>query len=127
MVDITNTGVTKALPGKELERNQQRNWETFLQVLSLRTQPTIINGPVCIEEDLGEGGTAFGNLYTGRHKIWVVEFRPEHRDALIENDNTLLEKDFEQVPVISGLTETARFMLPIFHPYGPIKNIDILY
>jgi len=32
-------------------------------------------------------------------------------------------QDFEQVPVVTGLTETARFMLPIFYPYGTIKNI----
>ena len=33
--------------------------------------------------------------------------------------------DLEQVPIITGLTETARFMLPIFYPYGTIKNIYI--
>jgi hypothetical protein len=36
-----------------------------------------------------------------------------------------LLRDFEQVPVVTGLTETARFMLPIFYPYGAIKNIYI--
>jgi hypothetical protein len=36
-----------------------------------------------------------------------------------------LLEDLEQVPIITGLTETARFMLPIFYPYGSIKNIYI--
>jgi hypothetical protein len=36
-----------------------------------------------------------------------------------------LLQDIEQVPIITGLEETARFMLPIFYPYGTIKNIYI--
>jgi hypothetical protein len=34
-----------------------------------------------------------------------------------------LEQDFEQTPIVLGLEETARFMLPIFHSYGTLKNI----
>jgi hypothetical protein len=40
-----------------------------------------------------------------------------------ERELTGLQADFEQVPVVVGLEETARFMLPIFYPYGTIKNI----
>jgi hypothetical protein len=36
-----------------------------------------------------------------------------------------LLQDIEQVPIVTGLEETARFMLPIFYPYGTIKNIYI--
>jgi hypothetical protein len=36
-----------------------------------------------------------------------------------------LLQDLEQVPIITGLTETAGFMLPIFYPHGTIKNIYI--
>jgi hypothetical protein len=34
-----------------------------------------------------------------------------------------LDQVFAKVPIICGLEETARFMLPIFYPYGAIKNI----
>jgi hypothetical protein len=36
-----------------------------------------------------------------------------------------LVKDFEQVPIVTGLSETAKFMLPIFYPHGAIKNVYI--
>ena len=39
LVDITETKMIRDLDGKELERNQQRNWETVLQCIGLRAQP----------------------------------------------------------------------------------------
>jgi len=30
------------------------------------------------------------------------------------------------VPIIQGLNETAKFMLPIFYPHGAIKNIHFI-
>jgi hypothetical protein len=52
-------------------------------------------------------------------KVWVFKFTSEQN---IFTEDQLYE-DFEQVPVISGLEESARFMLPIFHSYGILKNI----
>ena len=42
LVDITPTGVISYSHQNEFKRNQQRNWETVQQILSLRTQPTIM-------------------------------------------------------------------------------------
>ena len=47
LVDITATGVTRHRVDNELERNQQRNWETVLQVIGLKAQPQLIDGPYC--------------------------------------------------------------------------------
>lgn len=124
LVDITATGVTRYRPEQEYQRNQQRNWETVLQTLGLRTQPMMIKGPVQIESNLADGWK-FGEYYQGRHKIWCWTFAVEHQDVfLIDNDPIGgLARDFEQIPVVTNLDETARFMLPIFYPYGAIKNI----
>lgn len=124
LVDITATGVTRYRPDQEFERDQHRNWETVLQTLGLRTQPMMLEGPVVTESNLADGWE-FGEYYQGRHKIWVWTFAVEHRDVfLIDNDSLGgLYQDFEQIPVITGLSETARFMLPIFYPHGAIKNI----
>lgn len=124
LVDVTATGVTRYRAEQELERNQQRNWETVLQTIGLRTQPMMIHTPVVTESNLGDGWE-FGEYYQGRHKIWLWTFAIETPDVFLLDGNMLggLEKDFEQVPVIQGLDETARFMLPVFYPYGAIKNI----
>ena len=125
LVDITATGVTRYRPEQEYERNQQRNWETVLQTIGLRTQPHMIKGPVSAEANLDDYGWSFGEYYQGKHKIWAWTFAVEHEDIFLVDEDPIgaLLSDFEQIPIIQGLDETARFMLPIFYPHGAIKNI----
>lgn len=130
LVDITPTGVLHSSPTNELERNQQRNWETILQCIGLRTQPFNISQPeLMVGIDGGNivnmGFTDFGDLYTGRHKVWTWKWSVEASDIYALNGKPLagLYNDFENIPVITCLTETARFILPVLHPYGSIKNI----
>ena len=121
LVDITPTGMTR---GAEcLERSQQRNWETVLQAIGLVAQPTSIID--CDKIVIDVKWTEFGEFFEGEHKIWSWRFSVEHSDVFERGDNPVarLEEVFEQVPIITGLEETARFMLPIFYPYGAIKNI----
>jgi hypothetical protein len=124
LIDITNTGVTRSNDPDSLERNQQRNWETVLQCMSLRTQPLQITKPQIIElEDVS--ALEFGDMYTGPQKVWCWLWAVE-REEIYDLPNKPLGAlllDFEQVPVVTCLTETARFMLPIFYPYGSIKNV----
>ena len=115
LIDITNTGITK---GDSLIRNQQRNWETVLQVLGLKTQPIIISGPEIIIDVEGVD-KIFGEFYQTMQKVWIFKFASERNIYTVDQ----LYEDFEQVPVITGLEESARFMLPIFHSYGILKNI----
>lgn len=124
LVDITATGVIRHTPDTELQRNQQRNWETILQCIGLLAQPQLIEGPHVYEYELNQN-TIFGEMYYGRQKIWVFSFAVDATDVfLLDNDPVgLLDKNVEQVPIICGLEETARFILPIFYPYGAIKNI----
>jgi len=125
LVDITRTGVTRNHPGNDSLRDQQRNWETVLQVLGIRAQPTVVDGPITDTVDEFVVNHLFGDIYSGEQRIWAVGFSIEHRDVYRQGDDqlALLEEDFNQVPVITGLDETARFILPIFYSHGAIKNI----
>ena len=78
LVDITPTGVTNHTLNNELARNQQRNWETVQQLISLRTQPTIISTDQ-FEDDVAHGYN-FGINYQGQHKIWTFQFSVEYAD-----------------------------------------------
>lgn len=126
LVDITATGVIRSQDPDNAERNQQRNWETLLQCIGLRTQPQNIQEPITSTvEDISVA--EFGDFYTGAQKIWTWSWTVE-REGVYDLANAPLGgllQDLEQVPIVTGLTETARFMLPIFYPYGTIKNIYI--
>lgn len=135
LVDITPTGVIRSSDSENMERNQQRNWETVLQCMSLRTQPLHIQGPSLlqiIDESTGQSSNLidlsllnFGEFYSGHHKVWTWRWAVEADNIYNVNDNPVggLKQDFEQVPIITILSETARFMLPIFYPWGSIRNI----
>ena len=136
LVAITPTGVVRSIDFDNTERNQQRNWETVLQCMSLRTQPLHIQTPqlLHIYDPSFNDSTSnlcdlslldFGAFYSGNHKVWTWSWAVEARDvySLFGNSLGALNQDFEQVPIITCLSETARFMLPIFYPYGSIKNI----
>ena len=127
LVDITATGVIRGGIDKDTERNQQRNWETVVQCLSLRTQPTILQLPEVTIID-NHGLFDFGEFYNNQpQKMWSWLWTVEKAGIYDFTDKPLggLLQDLEQVPIITGLTETAKFMLPIFYPYGSIRNIYI--
>jgi len=126
LVDITATGVIRDQDTDSLPRNQQRNWETLLQCMGLRTQPLNIEQPVLIEH-AKLNTMDFGDFYTGEHNVWVWQWCTEREGVYDLPGRPMggLLQDLEQVPIITGLTETARFMLPIFYPHGTIKNIYI--
>jgi hypothetical protein len=123
LIDITATGITRG-DNDSIERNQQRNWETVLQCIGLRVQPQHVQLPVVATfEDIGIA--EFGDFYTGTQQVWAWSWAVEKEEIYDLPNDPLggLLKDFEQVPIVTGLSETARFMLPIFYPYGTIKNI----
>lgn len=122
LIDITPTGVTTYTPARELERNQQRNWETVQQIISLRTQPTIITTDSFVDDIKRYN---FGINYKGQHKIWTFKFAVEYADIYQEGPDRfgLVKYDFKITPVILGLTETAEPERPLFYPKGPWNNI----
>lgn len=75
-----------------LSRNQQRNWETLIQLLSLRTQPQNTSDPV---------------FWLGGQVWWTFEFGVEDAAVLALDDRPYgqLEQDCSMVPMLIGLRE----------------------
>jgi hypothetical protein len=122
LVDVTPTGVTRDTGNKELERNQQRNWETILQCIGIRNIPVDI---LCRMDEVPLDNYEFGEMYKGVHKVWSFAFTVDHAGTYESATDPvgLLHDDFDEIPVVTYLTETARFMLPLFYTSGAIKNI----
>ena len=125
LVDITATGVIRHTVDNEVRRNQQRNWETVLQCIGLRAQPQLIDGPRCKEYEIDHQDIFGEYFYNTKQRVWIFTFGVEPSDVFLLDGDPVgqLDKDFAEVPIICGLEETARFILPIFYPYGSIKNI----
>lgn len=124
LIDITETKVVRQTGDMILPRQQQRNWETVLQVIGLRCQPLDILAPAG-PEHISMLSHQFGSYYTGFHQCWQFKFYVEHNDVyrLGENPKFLLEQDFNEVPIIAGLSESAPLQDPVFYTHGILKNI----
>lgn len=122
LVDITDTGITKFVQEQAKQRNQHRNWESILQVLGLRTQILDIKQEIILDH---VSKYEFGNAYNGQQNIWIFKFCVEFEKIYEVGNNPVevLEKDFEQTPVIVGLDETAKFPMSLLYTYGKEKNI----
>lgn len=110
--DITATGVRSTLNKNRIpfrdaaghvindeaswhrSRNQQRNWETLTQIISLRTSPLEITGPDLINES--------------SPKSWQFDFEIERPDSIALGEDPLgaLRIDCQDVPMLTGLDET---------------------
>lgn len=89
-------------------RNQQRNWETLIQILSLRTQPQELTTPIC---DNG---------------IWQFEFVSESEGVFeITGDPDVLaglKMDCQNVPMMINLGEQPA-LSPTISIAGANQNI----
>lgn len=115
LIDITNTGFTRK-PTNEHEiklRNQQRNYETFLQLIGMRNQPTVLIHPTRMEsKDITV--MPFGKNYLQdlgfKYSVWMFAFQSEQYTAFDTPGKQLgaLLEDFHRCPIITGLDETAK-------------------
>lgn len=114
LVDITYTNFVRR-PKTEQEtfqRNQQRNYETFIQLISLRSQPLIVKSPTKISNvDIDD--YQFGEYYMPsvfKYDVWTFQFDSEHIDSYgsLSTPVGSLIDDFNSVPVIDNLSETAK-------------------
>ena len=125
LFDITVTGVTghyksarvpfTEVTGKVVDdekswnhaRNQQRNWETISQLISLRTQVFDASSPV---EDNGS---------------WTFEFEVETPQVFSDgvNELGLLLTDCNDVPMVTNLNETKTQSRSLYSA-GPDQNIS---
>lgn len=123
LVDITATGVTRTQDVDNYQRNQQRNWETAHQIINLRTHAQISAVPASprmVFMDQHE----FGSYYSGQHRCWKFIFFVEYSTILGTEQDPFerLRYDFDSVPVIIGLDETAAMPDPVFYCDGILKN-----
>ena len=123
LIDITETKVLTQSVEQQKQRNQQRNWETINQLLSLRAQLLEFNYLSMVSADVAD--YAFGINYTGTHNIWSFDFAVEREDIYAVNHDKYgaLKDDFKIAPMILGLDETATPPLPLFYASGADKNI----
>jgi hypothetical protein len=123
LIDITKTNVTKFTPELERMRNKQRNWETVVQILGLRTQIMSINQLKTETKDLSQH--VFGSDYQDKQRVWTFEFEVEFKDLYLNDQDPygILKKDFAQSPIILGLDETVTPPVALFYTDGPSKNI----
>lgn len=102
LIDITET---RARRGEEsFLLKQQQNYLTFLQTLGLRVNLSEVNTPSMEEVSLERYN--FGSSFTGTHRVWTFKFNVEYAEALTVD---MLINDFDLVPVIVDLNETAEF------------------
>lgn len=103
-----STGLSRA-------RNQQRNFDTMLQLIGLRTQMFNVTEPVI------DSNGPFGNQRT-----WSFDFEVEPQSQwLVDGDQLwMLRQDSEGTPMLTGLDETAK-VEPRIITHG--KNINVIY
>ena len=115
LLDITETKQHRKESGRELEWQQQQNFQMLLQVIGLRVNPLYRTGPTVGEVDLKE--YHFGSEYKGRQQVWTFNFEIEYdggfADAMGRQEGLLVD-DLHFVPMIIGLTETVELAIPMF-------------
>jgi hypothetical protein len=111
LFDITKTGVlNRSKPGADIKdvndwykkRNTQCNFDTVLQIISLRAQPDVVSDPQMTFENLEkyEFGTNLKSV--DLVPIWKFEFEIQYSAVFDDGISTLgaLYKDCELVPMI---------------------------
>lgn len=111
LFDITQTGVmNRSKPNEDdiqiwiHKRNTQCNFDTVLQVISMRSQPEVVKFPIKIEMTDQEFNK-FGFLYQPTDKpnnCWKFEFEIQHASVFENGIIPLgaLYKDCEGVPML---------------------------
>ena len=102
LVDITETGARRGEDPK-LHR-QQQNYLTVMQTIGMRVNPTYVKPPHTINDIPSK--YKLGNKYKTKQSIWEYTFDIEYQDGL---DIDTLQNDFDLIPIITDLDETAKF------------------
>jgi hypothetical protein len=102
LVDITETGARRGEDPK-LHR-QQQNYLTVMQTIGMRVNPTYVKPPHTINDIPSKYN--LGSKYKTKQSIWEYTFDIEYQDGL---DIDTLQNDFDLIPIITDLDETAKF------------------
>jgi hypothetical protein len=125
LFDITATDVVfyNRQQNTLTQRNQQRNWQVISHLIQLRTQPVYISTPVCRTVDVKN--LHFGPKYHGQHRVWVSWWTVETPEIYGTEQNPLsvLLADFDQIPMLVNLEESAEFYMPMLMTQNQDCNI----
>ena len=117
LVDITETRARRGEDSKK--HRQQQNYLTVVQTIGLRANPTYISSPKFFYQIPNKLG--LGLKYKTKQTIWEYTFDIEYEGAV---DIDILNNDFNLIPIITGLDETAKFENSVFITKNPsICNI----
>ena len=128
LADITNTNIQRNVRPPEssisleewnFRRNQQRNWDTVIQLLGLRFQPMDITTPVKLEKQR-PAAFGFGWAYGPVDNVNIWKFRCRYEQ---EVDLWLIRSDFNHIPIITGLNESIKFPHSCFSSVQDNVNI----
>ena len=119
LFDITKTGVlNRARPSVDItdntdwikKRNTQCNFDTILQVISLRAQPDVTKDPILKFIDLSSI-EYFGYTFKDKNiPVWTFDFEIQHASVFQDGITDLgaLYKDCEGVPMIRCDTQYSK-------------------
>jgi len=106
VIDITNTDANKH--DENNKKHQQANYNTMLNTASLRCNIE----PISCKEQVGDiTDLGFGTSLTDKQRYWEFEFQHEFEGALTLD---MLESDFDLIPILTGLNDTANINNPAF-------------
>jgi hypothetical protein len=117
LVDITETSARRQDVDK-FAYKQQANFQTVLQTIGLRVNLSYDNSPVC--ESISVANLGFDDKYKGKQNVWTFDFDIEFEGAL---DIDMLNKDFDLIPIITGLNETIKAPQALFRTSPKDRNI----
>lgn len=126
LIDITSTRVITP-KNDPLGFHQEQNLNTFLQILGLRTQ--ILSYSVSVKKTAKLENYNFGEGFNKTSSVWTLTFIPEATMPWKkEEDSTFwLYKDFDNVPIHSGLCEKAKIKPEVVDCSGINKNTCFEY
>ena len=102
LVDITETHARRGEDPKQYR--QQQNFLTVMQTIGMRVNPTYVSSPIVVKEVPSKLG--LGTSYKIKQNVWTYKFDIDYEGAL---DIETLVNDFDLIPIITKLDETAEF------------------
>jgi len=125
LIDITETKQHRSRCTDKFLLNQQANFMTFFQTLSLRFNPFYEQSPTVETLQPSElKKLGFGSKYKEEHKVWCFDFTLDSATSEFNEQEVL--QDFNLVPIIGGLNETIEINNNVFRTLDK-SNTNIVF
>lgn len=117
LIDITETGARRTDEDK-FAYKQEANFQTMLQTIGLRVNIEYKNKPRV--EEINISKLEFGDKYKGKQRVWTFDFNVDYEGGL---NTEMLDRDFDLIPIILELTETAKIEQAVFRTTPEDRNV----